>query len=338
MTVLYNELQNKIMELLIVPAHYLKSEMDDNYTKEQLKYMVDYAEDIKFIQEKLEPYAEKIKNNYFIFSKVLMEIYIKSFKETKKIKNMTTFFDYVLSLEEEKLIEFNEYENMVKEGLLEKKDNITKEDLIIYFDNINITSEQKWGFTKSILNIEKSLLEAKEIYEYVESFYTDFYNKCKKIRNDYRKNFELEKFLRRTEFIDTNLIADIIKTENNLFIFSPPVALLYFNVSSEKSVLGLSTLTEKLLNIDNEYREEEFFEKMQLLSDGNRYNVLKLLTQDKLRNKEIAEKLNITPAGVSFHIKKLVDSKFLVFGNNNEHTINQLEIKNIIEKLEKDFL
>lgn len=67
-------------------------------------------------------------------------------------------------------------------------------------------------------------------------------------------------------------------------------------------------------------------------------NVLKYLINSNMKNKDIAEKLNITTSAVSFHAKKLSNKKLLVHKGNYKYNINKKSIENVIKKLSEDFL
>ncbi|MGL5245183.1 MAG: ArsR/SmtB family transcription factor [Sarcina sp.] len=127
------------------------------------------------------------------------------------------------------------------------------------------------------------------------------------------------------------------------------------NFRSVASVTNYGTLIEREKNeniyfgwkfkelLDNNEtirRDEKIFrERLKCLSDKSKFEILKLLKIKPLYGQEIAEKLDLTAATVSYHMNNLILSK-LVYINKIEnrvyYNLNNDEINKFLDKVKKE--
>ncbi|MFA5480414.1 MAG: metalloregulator ArsR/SmtB family transcription factor [Candidatus Muiribacteriota bacterium] len=83
-------------------------------------------------------------------------------------------------------------------------------------------------------------------------------------------------------------------------------------------------------------KEEKFLHYLKILSVKNRFQILRLLSKERLCVNALSCRLNISPAAVSQHLRILKDNGLLSsekIGYYMHYTIN----KDIFEKIKKSF-
>lgn len=328
------ELRNKLVEFYLLPYFVVNTK----YYTDLQGLELDYEDDRKLICEKIKKIEEDIKK-YCVFSEdenLLVYVYVKAIKKGKNIESLEEFYDYALSLEEDEILEIF--------SMMSPNKSKTKEDLVKELENMAINGETKWNRTLAVLYPKKIVEESIKIFKYVEEFYTPIYEKYRKDREAYEKEFDFEKTLDFTTLISLDLKEDIKNVRKEKFgpiILSPLFISMYYFKIKGVVIFAVSCKIENHLRKEEDSFDEQYFPILKLLGDESRYAVLKLLAKNEYRVKEIAEKLGITSAAVSFHIKKLSEERILTIGKDRsvvKYEVNKNRIGKIIEKLQKDFL
>ena len=135
--------------------------------------------------------------------------------------------------------------------------------------------------------------------------------------------------------------AKLLEKDTQVFVLSP----MFIDSFLEKVPdftsysLILSTRSSQLSKAESELNDETLALTLKTLGDETRYKVLIELIQPHAKNKDIAKKLGLTRASISFHTQKLLNSGLLelvVDDDSVKYTVNKELIQKIIEKFKQD--
>ena len=110
----------------------------------------------------------------------------------------------------------------------------------------------------------------------------------------------------------------------------------------KRLVTGVHVQEVKHYKKENQRLGEEEKEKvLKALSDPNRFSILKMLKEGKLSNKEMAERLKITPAGVTYQMNHLVSVGLVRYctkenGRGKNYIVNVSYLEKIFESILKE--
>ena len=135
--------------------------------------------------------------------------------------------------------------------------------------------------------------------------------------------------------------AKLLEKDTQVFVLSP----MFIDSFLEKIPdftsysLVLSTRSSQLSKAESELNDETLALTLKTLGDETRYKVLIELIQPHAKNKDIAKKLGLTRASISFHTQKLLNSGLLELVMDDDsvkYTVNKELIRKIIEKFKQD--
>lgn len=137
---------------------------------------------------------------------------------------------------------------------------------------------------------------------------------------------------------------EALKNSESVNFFPLGVLDYSFNLiprgSSTDLFLGINVLDYhyKLSSFEERIKEERIT-VFKNLSDKTRYDVLKLIARGDSSTKVLAEKLGVTSAAISYHLKQLTNDRLIQFDANrrkNGYRINQERMKHAIAGLLED--
>ncbi|HGA1495690.1 TPA: ArsR/SmtB family transcription factor, partial [Streptococcus suis] len=107
-----------------------------------------------------------------------------------------------------------------------------------------------------------------------------------------------------------------------------------------KVALLASCRIDQIMLSNDELDLDDLTTALKVISDSTRYQVLVELTKPHAKSKDIAERLAITGAAVSFHTQKLINGDLLLFNTKNsdvKYSVNRELLQEVIAKLTEDF-
>lgn len=317
---------NKIVEILFVTNFFVK---DDYMSEKKENIIKDYKEDIFAIKNLFKDKLDFVDENFLIEDNILfmLKVLIHFLEEGKKIENTDDFYTNLLNMSENDIL-----------TLMSDDETLNKEKMINKFSDLYDTVAQKWKVVKVILNPVEMMKKYVDLLKFTEKVYTPYYKKYKKEREEFKINFNLNDFIENIKIFDKKLNHKVIENIKIVCILSP--ILLIFSYAHEEMIVVGTLFEQSFKSQKND--DETVFEILKILSDKSRYDVLKYLVQTDMKSIEIANKLNISSAAVSFHIKKLLESHLLIASNieNSElkYKVNKELLKKVIDKFNKDFI
>lgn len=329
----------RLIEMLIAAEYFLVESVDIEKIKVVKNNLsAEQYNDFLAVQTKLKKREDELKNNFLIFNSDFSSssaLIVKAYailSEQEDTYSLRKFYKYLKTVREE-------------DFLMLTQESTSKENLITELaNNEEITAEMKWHYTQSILNMQEQLKETAEVLLFLEEVTENVWKKYKIERDKYVNENRVLELLKSLDGDYVGLKESLEDNEKNWLIVVSPIYLMFMFLKfkeREDILIILSTSIKHEVLIERLEGDEEFFERLKLLSDETRYNILKSVINSDIKNKDLAEQLNITSAAVSFHIKKLQVSLLLVGDMDKgevRYKVNKQLIKNMIRKLEEDFL
>lgn len=338
---------SKIVDFLTVPAFIFLDKSHFDLSNEEAKQFKDALADFEAIQAMLKPYEERIRK-YFLLVEMnsFMEyFFFDCLNQGREFESFEEFLEHLQEMSQKSPIE-NLQDLFVRWIIDEEKGEIQdpEEALVASLDQKDWEDEIKWSIYWGFRNIKTMLGEMIPLYREIIPLYLPFYQKYEADIQECIQTVDFSKIYEGTPVDVVGLVEQATDKEaqvfvwptyrfmhkfqfhywpgrTNLYIFYYPKADIFFKIRQR--------VTDEILDIC-----------LKALSDPIRYQILKEIERGDLKNKEIADSLNITPANVSFHIQKLINAKLIKVSQLDGPTKYQVykpTLLEIIQVLEEDF-
>ena len=210
------------------------------------------------------------------------------------------------------------------------------ENLLAFIENSDKSPGNKWYWYQAIQHPEKLRDQLVSLLERVFELYQPIYEQFEQEVLAFEQEFSLSDVMD-----DEEQNAKLLEKDTQVFVLSP----MFIDSFLEKVPdftsysLVLSTRSSQLSKAESELNDETLALTLKTLGDETRYKVLIELIQPHAKNKDIAKKLGLTRASISFHTQKLLNSGLLelvVDDDSVKYTVNKELIQKIIEKFKQD--
>lgn len=216
-------------------------------------------------------------------------------------------------------------------------------------NSLHILDKQKWNLFSIIKDKKKSLLEIKALFQELYPLFSYYEEKLMKKNKERAKEIQssieektreyYEDVLEDKVEIDEKYLAESI----HYILFMSRFSIVISDAEEKKRlVTGVHVQEVKHYKKENQRLGEEEKEKvLKALSDPNRFSILKMLKEGKLSNKEMAERLKITPAGVTYQMNHLVGVGLVRYctkenGRGKNYIVNVSYLERIFESIRKE--
>lgn len=307
----------------------------------------DYYKDIRAIKELLEPYKKDFQKNLLTtmgFESYSEKLFNYLCEKGVHFSGLESVFEAFENLSDEEL-----YTNFYQ-IISGDNDVVNKDNYLTYLDQRSDDDGAKWCWTLAHHDLRNHLNQMIAFYRQICPLYTPFYDKYKDIREQFAKDFDLDEFIDDLDqdfFLGLKEVFDKLVASGKTFsirvmapIF-PDCKLSYDDEKPEKPVyFYIYPFYKKWLKKAMKVDETNMVTVLKVLSDENRYKVLKELVFSQQKSKDIAKKLGLTPANVSFHTQKLINEQIIGLNLNDDlglkYQLNRSLLKDIIRFLTKD--
>lgn len=219
-----------------------------------------------------------------------------------------------------------------------------------YLADAMLSGEDKWKMLNLFMDPRGLFQEYCNILEEIQPIFEKHYTKVAQRVKDYCLHIQKQIMEGETtaleilapEFLNQDIEDRLIGTGkrpiliiNGLDNFS----MLYLLQRDKNYVLGIGTEMEDLaFNIiaRGEDKRESLLAGLWDLSDGTRYRILKYLSEGIRTNKELAEKLGVTSAAISYHLRMLLQDKMVIIERPG-YVVNERRILEISKGILADF-
>ena len=216
-------------------------------------------------------------------------------------------------------------------------------------NSLHILDKQKWNLFSIIKDKKKSLLEIKALFQELYPLFSYYEEKLMKKNKERAEEIQssieektreyYEDVLEDKVEIDEKYLAESI----HYILFMSRFSIVISDAEEKKRlVTGVHVQEVKHYKKENQRLGEEEKEKvLKALSDPNRFSILKMLKEGKLSNKEMAERLKITPAGVTYQMNHLVGVGLVRYctkenGRGKNYMVNVSYLEKIFESIRKE--
>lgn len=315
--------------------------------------------DVKF-EQNLDGLIELGKKDENIDKEKLDFYHKKDIKESLSVVN--TIIDYVDTWEYSDLDDYLKYigglkvkelkEKVIKcilsinemdeESINKKIDEISNNDekILNLIKNSSISSELKWNLFCFVNKLEKYKNEYIDFFNRSISIYSKHDETREKIMIKFNDDIERKLNSEGIEFLN-KVTRNILNYDSfeKIFVTTSYVDsyLIKCNMKNESLYILLGLKFEDTLKILGGIKEDRIHSNLMIfknLSDRNRFEILKLLLEDKeYCNGDIAKKLDITGATVSYHMSSLIATKLVKVMRKNKKVIYSFNKDAIRESL-----
>ncbi|KHD44724.1 ArsR/SmtB family transcription factor [Streptococcus hongkongensis] len=336
----YSEQASSIIELFFMP--FFQTFQMDITMEFSKKEKENFKEDFALIEEikgKFEPFAEEI-NRYYLFGygfSLLHVIYYYAGEMGYSCQNVEEVHDYALGLSEKDIQKCIAY-------LIVDEEEDKEKDFWVLLEESSLKPEMKWYYSQFYREPLTSIKRLVTLSQELISIYQPYFKRGLKERRAYASKFDLDKFADSLPELTKNGLLSLDNSFLSVFILSSwfirlSMIKLHQNESQEIGFI-ITCHIERFLHTEDNLDEEDFSLALKLLSDTTRYQVLQEVLQPNTKSKDIAKRLNITAAAVSFHTQKLVNAQILQFNTEDgggKYSLNKKLLNTVLEKMADDF-
>ena len=326
----------------------------EKYKKNNLKSFYKFIEKFKKINtvplDDIKFYFSEINDGINESYLSIYEIFLSNFNtdELISLKNL------IENLSEEEVKEFSlkEVIKFIIETFDDKTLNLSmsKQDFLKYLiSSKDFSYEAKWKLTVLLEDSKNFLLKYFNIL--INSIYDlkNLFMIFEKDKNKFISDFKKE--LNKNENFLTELGSFKIDESTSLIIYPSIIdfrkILLLESTSplieiNEVNVCYLGYKFQELLTLSQGKKNEEeiLLEKLKCISDKSKYEILKILNNKPMYGQQIAQKLNLTTATISYHMNTLALNKLVTINkidNKVYYHLNKEEVSKICNLLQKNF-
>ena len=347
-------LANEAIELERFNQSLDKIDLDnEKYIRNNLKVFFNFIEKFKKLiiqMDKIEFYFSSISDGLNQSNLSIFEIFLTNFN----INELLQLKGKIEKLEEEdvKNICLKEIIKFIIENFDDKNLSLSmsKDEFLKYLINSkDFSYESKWKLTVLLEDSKNYLLQYFNIFlDSINNFESTF-TVFEKEKNNFIS--QLKRELDKDKNFLTELSSFKIDDSNPLIIY--PSMIDFRKISFSENINPLTPINEssicyfgykfqELMSLSKGKKNEEemLLEKLKCLSDKSKYEILKMLNNEPMYGQQIAQKLNLTTATISYHMNALSLNKLVTINkkdNKAYYNINKEELNKICALLKDTF-
>lgn len=323
----------RIPSIVLYPTHQI-----DGLSASQQRIVKEFEETYHLIYQQFSPFKEDLVRCYLLdnhsigFGVILYYYLLSKGEDPKDIDELLTLIKQLKHHEIVKCLAIK----------LSGKDsqNNDLEELMLILENSDKESRQKWDWYQALKYPERLINDLCQLIKITSNLYEPFYQTIEEEVRLFEKNFQLEHWLEGDEVVEEKLR----ESGSQLFALAPWAVEYFiekhdfFSPLSYSLVIG--TRVGDMLYDKSQLDDERLVLLLRMLADETRYKVLLELAKSGSKNKEIAQKLNLNKASISFHTKKLLNSGLLdmiLDDGKVNYRLNEELVRLLLNKLDSDF-
>lgn len=338
MKIIIDKTQSKIMDYLSSLDQFDIENVKTELSLYEREIFEPIFADLNLLKTILDKYKEEIDKYHISLNGIslLQKLYVRLLNNEIYPKSINEYFNLL------KDIPVHEKRQVLISIISDKE--IDENDFGAFFKLVDTEVDNKKNKWKAIWiyqNINQCMDELKKIFQEFLPHYETFYKKYEKSVDIMIKDFDPYKYFENSPVDLKKIITDMKVEMIRVFVKSSLNPSMIMSANNGTLDLYVYPLSQEILDKRKSFDDDILNIAIKALSDPIRYDILREVTSSNLMNKEIAEKLAITPANVSFHIQKLINSNLLKISMENadvKYKINSELIKALIQKFEMDLL
>lgn len=340
----YRDYRSEIVEKLFIPLIVKEREepFEADFSQKEKDILKDALEIRDEIEEKLAYYRQEV-NQVFVWGhifNILHSLYFYLLNDGQDPKTVEEACQLILKLSQE------EVEDAMRTMLASENDGHREKTLSLMelLEKTDKKPADKWYWSLAIRNPLETVQRSVDLLDKMLPIYQPYFEQARVERDAFARNFDIEQLYRESKQLAMTGLDTLGVETAQFFVLSPWNYWFAYYGNEEfdymKVALLASCRIDQILLSNDELDLDDLTTALKVISDSTRYQVLVELTKPHAKSKDIAERLNITGAAVSFHTQKLINGDLLIFNtedNNVKYSVNRDLLRQMIDKLKSDF-
>lgn len=338
----YNAQRSKIIEYLYIPI-FLMDELEnfeDDFSQKELELLKDAFVTRDRLVKDMTSFKTEVEQYYLLgqFFSLLHALYFFLIEKEEEPEDLDATYEAILALSQDDIAE------VFRILLTDEEEVDASLSLFDLLERSTKSPQQKWYWSLAIRNPLETVRRLVALSQKIAAIYTPYYESARQEREEFVEQFDLERLCKESSQLQVTNFQDFGLQEMDLVVFSPWFVLFALFFSEKWPKIGptliVSTGIDRLMSLKSNLDLDDLVTALKVISDTTRYQVLVELIKPHAKSKDIADKLGITGAAVSFHTQKLLNSDLLVFNSQQKDTkyvLNRSLFSQMIDKLKSDF-
>lgn len=340
----YRDYRSEIVEKFFIPLIVKEREepFEADFSQKEKDILKDALDIRDELEEKLADFRQEV-NEVFLWGhifNVLHSLYFYLLDQGQDPKTIEEACQLILALSQD------EVEEAMRTMLAAENDGHREKDLSLMelLEKTDKKPAEKWYWSLAIRNPLETVQRSVNLLYKLLPIYQPYFEQARAEREAFAREFDIEKLYRESKQLAMTSL-DALKIENAQFFVLSPWSFWFAYYGNEqfdymKVVLLASCRIDQILLSHEELDVDDLTTALKVISDSTRYQILVELTKPHAKSKDIAERLAITGAAVSFHTQKLINGDLLLFNTKDsdvKYSVNRDLLKQVIAKLQDDF-
>ncbi|HFI0143663.1 TPA: ArsR/SmtB family transcription factor [Streptococcus suis] len=340
----YRDYRSEIVEKFFVPLIVREREepFETDLSQKERDILKDALDIRDEMEEKLADFRQEV-NEVFVWGhifNILHSLYFYLLNDGQDPKTVEEACQLILKLSQE------EVEETMRTMLASENEGHREKDLSLMelLEKMDKKPADKWYWSLAIRNPLETVERSVALLDKMLPIYQPYFEQARAEREEFAQEFDIEKLYRESKQLSMTGL-DALGVENApFFVLSPWNYWFAYYGNAEfdymKVALLASCRIDQMLLSNDELDLDDLTTALKVISDSTRYQVLVELTKPHAKSKDIAERLAITGAAVSFHTQKLINGDLLLFNTKDsdvKYSVNRDLLQQVIDKLKEDF-
>ncbi|WP_353890769.1 ArsR/SmtB family transcription factor [Streptococcus suis] len=340
----YRDYRSEIVEKFFIPLIVKEREepIEADFSQKEKGILKDTLDIRDEIEEKLADFRQEVNQVFvwgYIFN-ILHSLYFYILNDGQDPKTVEEACQLILKLSQE------EVEDAMRTMLASENDGHREKTLSLMelLEKTDKKPADKWYWSLAIRNPLETVERSVHLLDKMLPIYQPYFEQARVEREAFARDFDIEKLYRDSKQLSMTGL-DALSVENaQFFVLSPWNCWFAYYGNEEfdymKVALLASCRIDQIMLSNDELDLDDLTTALKVISDSTRYQVLVELTKPHAKSKDIAERLAITGAAVSFHTQKLINGDLLLFNTKNsdvKYSVNRELLQEVIAKLTEDF-
>ncbi|HFH9839182.1 TPA: ArsR/SmtB family transcription factor [Streptococcus suis] len=340
----YRDYRSEIVEKFFIPLIVTEREepIEADLSQKEKDILKDALDIRDEIEEKLADFRQEA-NQVFVWGQIfniLHSLYFYLLNDGQDPKTVEEACQLILKLSQE------EVEETMRTMLASENEGHREKDLSLMelLEKMDKKPADKWYWSLAIRNPLETVERSVALLDKMLPIYQPYFEEARAEREKFAQEFDIEKLYRDSKQLSMTGLGALGVETAQFFVLSPWNYWFAYYGNEQfdhmKVALLASCRIDQIMLSNDELDLDDLTTALKVISDSTRYQILVELTKPHAKSKDIAERLAITGAAVSFHTQKLINGDLLLFNTKDsdvKYSVNRDLLQQVIDKLKEDF-
>lgn len=340
----YRDYRSEIVEKLFIPLIVKEREesFEADLSQKEKDILKDALDIRNEVENKLADFRQEV-NEVFLWGQIftlLHTLYFYLLDQGQDPKTVEEACELFLELSQD------EVEDAMRTMLASENDGHREKDLSLMelLEKTDKKPAEKWYWSLALRNPLETVERSVNLLNKLLPIYQPYFEEARAEREAFARDFDIEQLYRESKQLAMTSLDTLGVEKAQFFVLSPWCFWFAYYGNEQfdnmKVALLASCRIDQILLSNEELDIDDLTNALKVISDSTRYQVLVELTKPHAKSKDIAERLAITGAAVSFHTQKLINGDLLLFNTKNsdvKYSVNRDLLQQVIDKLKEDF-